>query len=108
MLWAHTCNPSYSGGRVREDHGSKPIRKNSSGDPILTKTQKRAGGVDQAVECVPNKCETLNSNPSTAKIKQQKSHVCQLNSTIYSNMHVDTIIYAQACVCLILLGSQMF
>jgi hypothetical protein len=24
-LVAHTCNPSYSGGRDQEDHGSKPV-----------------------------------------------------------------------------------
>jgi hypothetical protein len=24
------CNPSYSGGRDQEDHGSKPVRENSS------------------------------------------------------------------------------
>jgi hypothetical protein len=27
---AHACNPSYSGGRDQEDHGSKPARGNSS------------------------------------------------------------------------------
>jgi hypothetical protein len=32
---AHTCNPSYSGGRDQEDHGSKPAWTNSSQDPIL-------------------------------------------------------------------------
>jgi hypothetical protein len=32
---AHTCNPSYSGGRDQEDHGSKPAWVNSSQDPIL-------------------------------------------------------------------------
>jgi hypothetical protein len=26
----HACNPSYSGGRDQEDHGSKPARGNSS------------------------------------------------------------------------------
>jgi hypothetical protein len=34
-LTAHTCNPSYSGGRDREDHGSKAAQANSSQDPIL-------------------------------------------------------------------------
>jgi hypothetical protein len=29
-LVAHGCNPSYSGGRDQEDHGSKPARANSS------------------------------------------------------------------------------
>jgi hypothetical protein len=27
MLVAHTYNPSYSGGRDQEDHGSKPDRQ---------------------------------------------------------------------------------
>jgi hypothetical protein len=31
---AHTCNPSYSGGRDQEDHILKPARANSSRDPI--------------------------------------------------------------------------
>jgi hypothetical protein len=35
-------------------------------------TQKRAGGVAQAVECLPSKCEALNSNPSTAKKNNNK------------------------------------
>jgi hypothetical protein len=32
---AHTCNPSYSGGRDQEDNGSKPARANSSERPCL-------------------------------------------------------------------------
>jgi hypothetical protein len=32
---AHTCNPSYSGGRDQEDHGLKPAWASSSQDPIL-------------------------------------------------------------------------
>jgi hypothetical protein len=34
---AHACNPSYSGGRDEEDHGSKPDRGNSSVPPYLKK-----------------------------------------------------------------------
>jgi hypothetical protein len=42
---AHTCNPSYSGGRDKEDHGSKPARANSSRDPIskIRNTKKGCG-----------------------------------------------------------------
>jgi hypothetical protein len=29
-LVAHTCNPSYSGGRDQEDLGSKPAQANTS------------------------------------------------------------------------------
>jgi hypothetical protein len=32
---AHAYNPSYSGVRDQEDHGSKPARANSLLDPIL-------------------------------------------------------------------------
>jgi hypothetical protein len=42
-LVAHTCNPSYSGGRDEEDHGSKPAWANSSRDHILKKPITKKG-----------------------------------------------------------------
>jgi hypothetical protein len=68
---AHACNPSYTGGRRdQEDGGSKLAQANSSQDPISkTLNKHRAGGVAQAVQCLPSKLEPLNSNPSTAKKK---------------------------------------
>jgi hypothetical protein len=33
-LVAHTCNPSYVGGRGQEDHSPKPAKANSLRDPI--------------------------------------------------------------------------
>jgi hypothetical protein len=50
-LVAHTCSPSYSGGRDQEDRGSKLAWANSSQDPVLKKkkSQKRTGGVGQGV-----------------------------------------------------------
>jgi hypothetical protein len=50
MLVAHAYNPSYSGGRDQEDHGSKPAP--SIVHETLSRkylTQKRAGGVAQNV-----------------------------------------------------------
>jgi hypothetical protein len=45
---AHTCNPSYLGGRDKEDLGLKPALANSSQDSILRiLITKRAGGVAQ-------------------------------------------------------------
>jgi hypothetical protein len=46
---AHTCNPSYSRGRDKEDNSSKPAQANSSARPYLKKAlhKKRDGGVDQ-------------------------------------------------------------
>jgi hypothetical protein len=43
---AHTCNPSYSGGRDQEDHGSKPVQANSLCDPILKKNHHKKGLVE--------------------------------------------------------------
>jgi hypothetical protein len=39
---ADACNPSYSGGRDEEDHGSKPAQ----GRPYLEKTQYKTGLVE--------------------------------------------------------------
>jgi hypothetical protein len=35
VLVAHACNPSYSGGRVQEDRGSKPAVASSLRESIL-------------------------------------------------------------------------
>jgi hypothetical protein len=44
VLVAHACNPSYSGSREQEDHGSKPAQANSLQDTILKNpVQNRAG-----------------------------------------------------------------
>jgi hypothetical protein len=54
VLVAHTCNPSYSGGRNQEDQ-SQP-KANSSWAPISkTSIQNRAGGVAKVVECLASK-----------------------------------------------------
>jgi hypothetical protein len=45
---AHACNPSYSGGRNKENQGSKSAQANSSQDPISKMPiTKRAGGIAQ-------------------------------------------------------------
>jgi hypothetical protein len=41
VLVAHTCNPSYSGGRDQEDHSSKPAI--GSQDPIFKKPFHKKG-----------------------------------------------------------------
>jgi hypothetical protein len=40
---AHTCNPSYSGGRDQEDPGSKPACAEKSRDPILKTPNTKKG-----------------------------------------------------------------
>jgi hypothetical protein len=60
-LVAHTCNPSYSGGRDQEDQGLKTAQANSSRDPILKKTITKKGLVEWL------KVQALSLNPSTTK-----------------------------------------
>jgi hypothetical protein len=71
---AHTYSPSYFGGRDREDHG---LKASSSRDSILKKPITKKGLVEwhKGKECLPSKCETLNSSPSAAKTK--KTWVCK-------------------------------
>jgi hypothetical protein len=45
-----------------------------------------AGGVAQAVEHLPSKCEALDSNPSTAKKKRKKSHKMYLESVLQTQL----------------------
>jgi hypothetical protein len=61
VLVAYACDPTYSGGRNQEDHGSKPAQQ----DPI-SKIPKRSGGVAQggSPEFKPQYCQK--------KIKTQK------------------------------------
>jgi hypothetical protein len=51
---AHAYNPSYSGDRDQEEHGSKPPQANSLRYPISKKKKKplqtRAVGVAQGVD----------------------------------------------------------
>jgi hypothetical protein len=58
---AHTCNPSYSGGRDQEDRGSKPAWANSLRNPFLEKPITKIGLVEWL------KVKALSSNPSTTR-----------------------------------------
>jgi hypothetical protein len=67
---AHACNPSYSGGRDREDQGdrARPYLE----EPITKKGLVRAGVVAQVVECLPRQALRPSSKPSMAKKKKKK------------------------------------
>jgi hypothetical protein len=62
LLVAHTCNPSYSGGRDQEDWGSKPAWANSLQVPISKTPHTKTGLVEWL------KVYALSSNPRTEKI----------------------------------------
>jgi hypothetical protein len=59
---AHTCNPSYSGGRDQEDQGLRPAQANSSTRSYLKKHFTKKGLVERL------KVKALNSSPSTERI----------------------------------------
>jgi hypothetical protein len=48
-LEAHTCNPSYLGGRDQEDRRSQPVQIVHETLSQKNPSQKRAGGVAQSV-----------------------------------------------------------
>jgi hypothetical protein len=64
---AHTCNPSYSGGKDQEDHSWKPALANSSRDLILKKTFRKIGLEEWL------KVKALSSSPSTTKRKKKEA-----------------------------------
>jgi hypothetical protein len=68
----YNCNPTDSGGREQEDHDLKPAWTNSSGD-LISKIPdtKRARGMAQVVECLPNKCKALNATPPVLPNKKR-------------------------------------
>jgi hypothetical protein len=66
VLVAHSCNPSYSGGRDQENHGSKPAQANSSMRPYVEKPFTKIGLVEWL------KVTALSSNPSTKKKKPKR------------------------------------
>jgi hypothetical protein len=74
---AHTCNPSYLGGRNQEDHFWKPAWANSPRDPILKNptTKNWAGRVNQG--------KTLSSRPRTAKKKIDLDQIKSINFHIW-------------------------
>jgi hypothetical protein len=63
---AHTCNPSYSGGRDQEYQGLRPARATSSQEPISERNHYKKGLVEWL------KVYTLSSYPITAKKRKKQ------------------------------------
>jgi hypothetical protein len=66
-LVAHTCNPSYSGGRDQKGHSSKPTPANSPQDPILKKTFTKKGWWSGS------RCRPLAQNQYWEKKKEKRT-----------------------------------
>jgi hypothetical protein len=61
------------------------------GDPILiiSYTKNRAGRVAQMIECLPSKCEALNSNPLPQKKRtylEMKRRVMNVGSLLHPHL----------------------
>jgi hypothetical protein len=95
---AHTCNPSYPGGRDQEDGDLRPTQTNSLRDPIsktpnpththtYTHTHThRTGRVAQVVEHLPSKREAPSLNPNTAQKKKKRLTITTTNCTVQSQV----------------------
>jgi hypothetical protein len=76
----HSCNPSYSGDRDREDRGSKPARANSSQDPVSKRTQRKTGLVEWL------RVQALSSSPGTTKKRKEKKKPLQYVNLLKARM----------------------
>jgi hypothetical protein len=87
VLVAHSCNPSYSGGRDQEDCSSKPAQGNSSWDPISKNllTKNWAGGVAQSEspEFNPQYWKKEIKNKTTTKLLMSQSSGCLTNAVFW-------------------------
>jgi hypothetical protein len=70
-MTALACNPSYSGNRDQEDHGSTPVQENSLQDCISKITNTKKGWQSTSSGTLPITHEGLSSNPSTTKKKKK-------------------------------------
>jgi hypothetical protein len=74
---AHTYNPSYLGSRDQVDCSWRRVQATKMRTYLKKNPMKRrAGGVDQVVECLPSKHEALSSKPSTKKKVEQEQVAC--------------------------------
>jgi hypothetical protein len=64
---AHTCIPTYSGGRDKENHGTKLAKGNRSMRPYLEKPFTKI----ELMEVEWLKMKTPSPNPSNAKKKKK-------------------------------------
>jgi hypothetical protein len=80
MSWAlvaHTCDPSYSGGRNQEDRGSKPAWANSSARPYLKKSFTQIGLMEWLKVKVQFKVQY---HKKKKKRKKERKKVARCNS----------------------------
>jgi hypothetical protein len=64
---AHTCNPSYSGGRDQDDCDLRSVQEKLQDLTWKISKEKKDWGVIQVVELLPSKHEVLSSNPTLPK-----------------------------------------
>jgi hypothetical protein len=88
-LVAHTCNPSYSGGRDQEDCVLRPAWANSSARPYLKKLFTKIGLVEWL------KVKALSLSPSTVKQEEERKERKSPNFGVCPNCFHDM----KSCAC---------
>jgi endogenous inhibitor of DNA gyrase (YacG/DUF329 family) len=85
-LVAHVCNPSYSGGRDQENHGSKPAQANSSVRPYCKKTFTKI----ELMEWLNVKALSLSPSAANKQTKKPRnlSVICQESVTGLLSEHI--------------------
>jgi hypothetical protein len=79
---AHTCHPSYDGRLEIGGPWSRPAwAKSETLYSKITKA-KRAGGVAQAAEYLPHKCQALSTNPTITKKRERET---EINAHVFPN-----------------------
>jgi hypothetical protein len=71
-LVAHTCNPSYSGGRDQEDRGLKPAWANSFQDPNLKIPDTKQGWWSGSSDRAPSVRSLIQTQILQKKKKKRK------------------------------------
>jgi hypothetical protein len=74
---------------IGENQASRPVRANSTGDPVSTITRaKWTRGAAQVVLYLLHKCKALNTNPRATKKKKKKS--CVGHFTLIRNLQSNS------------------
>jgi hypothetical protein len=82
-LVAHTCNPSYSGGRDQEDHSLKPSQANNLWDAISKNSSQKIGVAEWL------KVKALSSSPSIAIKKNCHGGSCWIEWKSLQNKKIS-------------------
>jgi hypothetical protein len=85
---AHAFNPSCSGDRDQEDHGSTSAQAKRKVLSQKFPAEKRTGGVAHMVQHLPGKHEVLSSNPTKKNPFCLCTMFCMISQVCFFNLPV--------------------